>query len=282
MPLGDDLTGKVYGHVHVLGLDTKQGNWFCKCLACGAILSKPAKIIIAGKADHNGCKGNLDIHAQIDEINKYNESLKEVKEGDVFGLLTVTGYNSDTKKYICRCQCGNVTEVLKHNLTKPHGTRSCGCYRKPDHIGKKVGKLTVIGSKKEGKRTFCECECECGNTVFVRTDSLFGKKPQQSCGKCGYGEKYRTYKLNETCFINGTQIAKIKFDKDPSAANKSGVVGVNWDKSRNKWMAGIRFKGKKYNLGRFDDFELAVQARKEAEKQIFGDFLSWYEEYKKE
>lgn len=53
------------------------------------------------------------------------------------------------------------------------------------------------------------------------------------------------------------------------------MVGVNWDKSRNKWQASIRFQGHKYNLGRFEDFDMAVTARKEAEKQIFGRVFSW-------
>lgn len=55
------------------------------------------------------------------------------------------------------------------------------------------------------------------------------------------------------------------------------VVGVNWDKSRNKWQASIRFQGHKYNLGRFDDFNDACKVRKEAENAIFRNFLEWHE-----
>jgi hypothetical protein len=73
----------------------------------------------------------------------------------------------------------------------------------------------------------------------------------------------------------------VKLDKTPGKANKSGVVGVNWDKSRGKWQASIRFQGHKYNLGRFDFIQDAIDARKEAEKQIFGGFIKWYELNKK-
>lgn len=45
--------------------------------------------------------------------------------------------------------------------------------------------------------------------------------------------------------------------------NKSGCVGVCWDKNRNKWHVMI---GKK-NLGRFSSFDEAVKARKQAEKE---------------
>ena len=102
------------------------------------------------------------------------------------------------------------------------------------------------------------------------------------CKKCGQKARKKALKESET-FVNGTQIAKISMDQKPGKANKSGVVGVNWDKSRGKWQASIRFKGYKYNLGRFDDIQDAIDARKEAGKNIFGNFLIWYENvYKKE
>ena len=47
--------------------------------------------------------------------------------------------------------------------------------------------------------------------------------------------------------------------------NKSSCVGVCWDKSRNKWKATIF---KKY-IGRFDNLEDAILARKNAEKAYF-------------
>lgn len=48
--------------------------------------------------------------------------------------------------------------------------------------------------------------------------------------------------------------------------NTSGVPGVYWDKSRNKWRPSISINGKNKCLGRFDNFEDAVRARKIAEK----------------
>lgn len=58
------------------------------------------------------------------------------------------------------------------------------------------------------------------------------------------------------------------------------LVNSHWDKSRGKWMANIRFQGKRYNLGRFDHIQDAIDAREAAEKAIFGDFLTWYEDNK--
>ena len=59
--------------------------------------------------------------------------------------------------------------------------------------------------------------------------------------------------------------------------NTSGVKGVYYSKTRGKWIAQIMFRNKCYYLGGFDTIEDAAQARREAEKQVFGDFLHWYE-----
>lgn len=40
------------------------------------------------------------------------------------------------------------------------------------------------------------------------------------------------------------------------------------------------FQKKKHYLGRFEDKDEAIKVRKEAEKNIFGEFLKWYEAYK--
>lgn len=48
--------------------------------------------------------------------------------GETFGKLTVI-YESDRKNhYVCKCDCGNVSTVLKYNLLKGN-TKSCGCTR---------------------------------------------------------------------------------------------------------------------------------------------------------
>lgn len=55
--------------------------------------------------------------------------------------------------------------------------------------------------------------------------------------------------------------------------NTSGRKGVYWDKSRDKWMASITYNKITKNLGRFDLFEDAVDARELAEIQYHKDFI---------
>ena len=65
-------------------------------------------------------------------------------------------------------------------------------------------------------------------------------------------------------------------NKSTSKRNTSGYVGVNWDKQNNKWFAQIMVNNKTKNLGRFDNIEDAIKARKEAELKYFGEYRCLY------
>lgn len=49
--------------------------------------------------------------------------------------------------------------------------------------------------------------------------------------------------------------------------NRSGFMGVNWDRSRDMWLARISINGRPTNIGRFEHYEDACLARKQAEKE---------------
>ena len=54
--------------------------------------------------------------------------------------------------------------------------------------------------------------------------------------------------------------------------NTSGVKGVNWYKSSNKWVAKIAVKGKRLSLGYFDSIDDASAAYERAAREHFGEF----------
>jgi|GEM_PF-3858042 len=56
--------------------------------------------------------------------------------------------------------------------------------------------------------------------------------------------------------------------------NTSSVKGVSWDGKRRKWVAQICLHQKRYNLGRFSNFDDAVAARKKAEEKLFESYRS--------
>lgn len=61
-------------------------------------------------------------------------------------------------------------------------------------------------------------------------------------------------------------------NRTPCARNKSGFVGVFWDNGNSKWGASIGLHSKDINLGRFDKFDDACDARIAAEIEHFGEF----------
>lgn len=56
-------------------------------------------------------------------------------------------------------------------------------------------------------------------------------------------------------------------NKSKAVTNTSGVTGVYWHKKTSNWRAMIRVNDVLKHLGCFDSFEMAVIARREAEKR---------------
>ncbi len=74
----------------------------------------------------------------------------------------------------CNCDCGRT--VIKNSKYLLNGdTKSCGCLvkEKQDLMGKRFGKLVVIG--RAAKEGFWSCKCDCGNVKDIRSQSLTRK-----------------------------------------------------------------------------------------------------------
>jgi len=54
--------------------------------------------------------------------------------------------------------------------------------------------------------------------------------------------------------------------------NKSGVTGVTWNKQNQKWIVIITINKERLYLGLYSSFEEAVNVRKKAEIEYFGEF----------
>lgn len=61
-------------------------------------------------------------------------------------------------------------------------------------------------------------------------------------------------------------------NKGIARKNTSGVTGISWNKNYEKWHTYIKINNKFIFLGYFGDKEIAIQIRKQAEKQYFGEF----------
>lgn len=189
------------------------------------------------------------------------------------------------KRYCyCRCECGN-EKWIRFDSIQSNSQKSCGCLRKKtqfkqkDLLGKKFNNLTVIkntNKKDKEKNYILECKCDCGNIKLVATHDLISGNTK-SCG-CLYKisrkeNSKKAIKANiEKNVVDGTNIALISREK-PMKHNTSGFTGVLWDKNRKRWRAEIIFKGKRHYLGRYENKEDAIKARKEGERILHKKFL---------
>jgi len=61
-------------------------------------------------------------------------------------------------------------------------------------------------------------------------------------------------------------------NRGKASHNTSGLKGVSWEKSRNKWQAHVTFNGKNHFLGRFNSKEEAAATYDETAKRLHGEF----------
>lgn len=144
------------------------------------------------------------------------------------------------------------------------------------YIKQKKGELTiksVIGMKEYcgAYHTFVKCECSCGKIVEAPLSQILAG----NWNSCGHA-KIENLQKSKLAHVDGTYIYTIDGRKHIQKNNSTGFTGVT--KRGNRYRAYINFKKKQYHLGYFDNIEDAIEVRKTAEKEIYGNFLSWYAE----
>ena len=195
-------------------------------------------------------------------------------------------------QWICRCDCGNEIIVRSYCLTSGH-TKSCGCLQKE------------AVSKAQKKYNTYDLSGEYG-IGYTFKDEIFYfdledyDKIKNYCwciDKYGYvrgntkTSKIKLHRLIMDCdddmvvdHINHNKVDNRKsnlrictqhenaINRSITSKNASGVVGVYWNKDLSKWGACIGVNGSSIYLGVYDDFESAVNVRKEAERKYFGEY----------
>ena len=77
---------------------------------------------------------------------------------------------------------------------------------------------------------------------------------------------------NRRCNLRCCSYAENNRNRGLCSANKSGVIGVYFDRKRCKWIANITYDGKRIFIGRFENKESAVLARLQKEVELFGEY----------
>ncbi len=65
-----------------------------------------------------------------------------------------------------------------------------------------------------------------------------------------------------------------QFNSKKQSNNTSGFKGVSWHKSKNKWVAHIRFFGQLFHLGYFTCLMAAARAYDRKAMEIYGGFAA--------
>jgi hypothetical protein len=77
---------------------------------------------------------------------------------------------------------------------------------------------------------------------------------------------------NRSCNLRWATLSENCANCKKSKKNTSGVKGVSWDKSRNKYITTIQCNGIKTHIGYFETVEEAAIKRREKEIELFGEF----------
>lgn len=220
--------------------------------------------------------------------------------GQRFGRLVVVRREVDTNckdsKWLCKCDCGNEIIVLGINL-KNNSTKSCGCLRKESSrkTHKKHNTYNLTGEYGIGYtlnnekfyfdledydkiKDYCWFKDKDGyiianNTTthtMVRLHRIVTDCPNYLMPDHINGRQSRNDNRKSNLRICTNQ--ENSMNSGISKKNTSGITGVSWDKTKNRWAAYICYNSNKIHLGRYNVFEDAVKARLKAEKKYFGEF----------
>ena len=277
------LAGRRFGMLTVTedsGLRTSGGviRWRCRC-DCGGERLATRQQLVSGNAASCGC------------VPRQRASRRQAEDltGKRFGELTVLrrGDNDGQGRvrWLCRCSCGNELLVQAVQL-KSGKTRSCGCkkyetsYNSYDLTGQRFGRLTAlyhVDREDRVKSSYWHCRCECGNELDVHTGSLLRGLTQS----CGCWDREQSGRMHEHMhYQDDTCLEILKRSCADTGRNKSGFRGL-FRLPSGKYRASITFQGKHYDLGHYDSFDRAVQARLDAEDVLHAGYIQALERYEK-
>lgn len=207
-----------------------------------------------------------------------------------FGKLTIVKLDESKstnkrKFWICDCDCGmtNISKRQDYFLRVPNP--SCGC--------DKCKKITYTKSKDDmhyiatfENSTFFIFDIS--DYEYISKQHWYIKSNGYVCNTKGEylhrllmgvtefgeyvdhinGNKHDNRRCNLRICSNAENIRNSNIRKD----NTSGIKGVWFSKQNNKWIASIKVNYEFKYIGSFDDLNLAIKAREEAEEIYFGEY----------
>lgn len=192
-----DLTGKKFGRLTALSRVKKDGIIYWNCICdCGNTHLVKTAALTRGEVKSCGCL-QRDVASEANSIDL---------TGQRFNRLTVIRRADDGKRWLCRCDCGNETEVVGTHL-KSGVTKSCGCLNREklsqrliNLSGQRFGHLVAEYPVMKDGKTFFHCKCDCGNEKDIWSHALISGTTK-SCG-CRTGVKRYSETIRANCGLN--------------------------------------------------------------------------------
>ena len=214
---------------------------------------------------------------------------------------------SKVTQWWCECDCGNEELILvsSSNLVNKH-TKSCGCLKqeKAAENGKKFKGKNNLKNKKynaydlsgeygvgytiKGEefcfdledydliKDYCWWKNDNGYLVASLNDNRKIRMSRlimnENNPNIRIDHQNHDKMNNRKSNLRRATSSENAMNSEISSVNTSGITGVFLDKKWKKWIASIMVNYKSIHLGRFDKFEDAVRARKEAEDKYFGEW----------
>ena len=295
-----DITGQKFGKLTVKSfydVKNRKARWLCDC-DCGT-----KDIVVIGNLLRNGgtksC-GCLNLERKKSRIIDIT--------GEKFGRWVVKGRAEDCidkdgktrPMWICDCDCGTKNVLVLGSNLRRGKSLSCGCLVKEinSEIHKKFNTYDLsgdygIGIMQNGKEFWFDLEDYDKIKDYCWHEDIDG----YICANEFKNEKSKNATTKLHRIVMGVTNPKVKIDhiyhnlydnrksqlrlatsqennrnQQLSILNTSGKTGVSKIKNKNKWRAYITINNKQINLGRFNSFEDAVEARLKAEEKYFGEF----------
>ena len=222
----------------------------------------------------------------VPRANRRGRDLK----GMVFKRLTViekidlgeeADRRQDTRKWLCRCECGNLKEAIEFNLLYNH-TMSCGCLLRETRSANGSTATKSHGMTKSPEyAAWSAMKSRCYNSK-VDSYARYGARGIKVCDRWlesfenfyeDMGKRPENFSLDridpngdyspDNCRWVDWETQEFNKEHKPGI---SGKQGVSWCKRLEKWKVSIKHK----HLGYYDDLELAIFVREEAELMHYG------------
>jgi hypothetical protein len=230
--------------------------------------------------------------------------------GRKFGRLTVVKLSPTRAKdnrimWECYCECTNTTYVKAKDLLNGN-TSSCGCYAKEirgqynkkyndfyfdENVGIGCYKDIEFYFDKEDYYKIKDYYWVVHNGYIATTKSQNGKTKRiylhRLLFELSFGDKLVVDHINHDRLNNKKENLRIvtesqnSYNTKLSIVNKSGVIGVSYNKISNVWDARLQKDKELVLLDTYKNIEDAIIARLKAEKEFYGEFAPQKELFEK-